>query len=125
MERAAAYMLTFSCRKRAEKNCSVTNTKASFPIRRFAKGAHTGMLFSSVLSVARFLTLPLFSYERAEAFYALNLPVRAHGLEESLNNFVKGEILEGDNAYFCEKCGQKVSHNKISYLVAFTDLLFF
>uniref|UniRef100_A0A914XB29 USP domain-containing protein n=1 Tax=Plectus sambesii TaxID=2011161 RepID=A0A914XB29_9BILA len=46
-------------------------------------------------------------YEREEPFYALNLPLRALGLEESLDQFVTGEILEGENAYLCEKCGQK------------------
>ena len=27
--------------------------------------------------------------------------------QESLSNYVKGEMLEGDNAYFCEKCALK------------------
>ena len=30
-------------------------------------------------------------------------------LQDSLDQFVKGELLEGDNAYYCEKCGEKVS----------------
>ena len=30
-------------------------------------------------------------------------------LEDSLEQFVNGEILEGDNAYFCEKCNERVS----------------
>ena len=30
-------------------------------------------------------------------------------LEDSLEQFVNGEILEGDNAYFCEKCKERVS----------------
>ncbi|XP_070563005.1 ubiquitin carboxyl-terminal hydrolase 24-like isoform X2 [Ptychodera flava] len=46
-------------------------------------------------------------YEREEAFFALNLTVKSHNLESSLEQFVRGEILEGDNAYFCEKCGEK------------------
>jgi len=29
-------------------------------------------------------------------------------LQDSLDQFVKGELLEGSNAYFCEKCGVKV-----------------
>ena len=32
-------------------------------------------------------------------------------LQDSLDQFVKGELLEGDNAYYCEKCGEKVSSN--------------
>lgn len=46
-------------------------------------------------------------YEREEAFIALNLTVKNATLQDSLDQFVKGELLEGDNAYFCEKCGEK------------------
>lgn len=46
-------------------------------------------------------------YEREEPFLALNLTVKAATLEDSLSQFVKGEILEGDNAYLCEKCEKK------------------
>lgn len=46
-------------------------------------------------------------YEREDTFTALNLPVKSHNLLDSLDQFVKGELLEGDNAYFCEKCGEK------------------
>ncbi|XP_064607447.1 ubiquitin carboxyl-terminal hydrolase 24-like isoform X2 [Liolophura sinensis] len=46
-------------------------------------------------------------YEREEAFFALNLTVKNATLQDSLDQFVKGELLEGDNAYFCEKCGEK------------------
>ncbi|CAB4058031.1 USP9_24 [Lepeophtheirus salmonis] len=46
-------------------------------------------------------------YEREQMFTALNLPVTTNNLVESLDQFVKGELLEGDNAYYCEKCGTK------------------
>ncbi|XP_050400806.1 ubiquitin carboxyl-terminal hydrolase 24 isoform X1 [Patella vulgata] len=46
-------------------------------------------------------------YEREEAFIALNLTVKNDTLQDSLDQFVKGELLEGENAYFCEKCGEK------------------
>ncbi|XP_077980970.1 ubiquitin carboxyl-terminal hydrolase 24-like [Glandiceps talaboti] len=46
-------------------------------------------------------------YEREEPFFALNLTVKSQNLESSLEQFVRGEILEGDNAYFCEKCSEK------------------
>ncbi|XP_046339329.2 ubiquitin carboxyl-terminal hydrolase 24-like isoform X2 [Haliotis rufescens] len=46
-------------------------------------------------------------YEREEAFIALNLTVKNATLQDSLDQFVKGELLEGDNAYYCEKCGEK------------------
>ncbi|CAM1321691.1 USP24 (predicted) [Pycnogonum litorale] len=46
-------------------------------------------------------------YEREEPFIALNLTVKTNSLQESLDQFVKGELLEGDNSYFCEKCSEK------------------
>lgn len=39
---------------------------------------------------------------------ALNLPVKSQNLIDSLEQFVKGELLEGHNAYLCEKCHEKV-----------------
>ena len=47
-------------------------------------------------------------YEREEPYFALNLPVKSGSLEDSLRQFVAGEKLEGDNAYLCEKCNEKV-----------------
>ncbi|XP_033116308.1 ubiquitin carboxyl-terminal hydrolase 24-like [Anneissia japonica] len=46
-------------------------------------------------------------YEREEEFFALNLTVKSQNLEASLEQFVRGEMLEGDNAYLCEKCNEK------------------
>ena len=40
---------------------------------------------------------------------ALNLTVKSTNLLESLEQFVRGELLDGDNAYFCEKCQEKRS----------------
>ena len=48
-------------------------------------------------------------YEREQIFLALNLTVKSHNLVDSLEQFVKGELLEGDNAYYCEECGVKVT----------------
>lgn len=40
---------------------------------------------------------------------ALNLGVTScQSLEISLDQFVRGEVLEGSNAYYCEKCEEKV-----------------
>lgn len=48
-------------------------------------------------------------YEREETFMALNLGVTScQSLEISLDQFVRGEVLEGSNAYYCEKCKDKV-----------------
>jgi len=47
-------------------------------------------------------------YEQEEVFFSLNVTVKNATLQDSLDQFVKGELLEGSNAYFCEKCGVKV-----------------
>lgn len=63
--------------------------------------------FSSVNVFTIFLLY--FRYEREEAFMALNLGVTScQSLEISLDQFVRGEVLEGSNAYYCEKCKEKV-----------------
>ncbi|CAF0886485.1 unnamed protein product [Rotaria sordida] len=46
-------------------------------------------------------------YEGEEKFMALNVAVKVDSLNESLNQFVKGEVLDGNNAYFCAKCQEK------------------
>ena len=49
-------------------------------------------------------------YSREEPFTALNIDIRnQQHLFESLDAFVKGDLLEGANAYHCEKCDKKVS----------------
>ncbi|XP_051782099.1 probable ubiquitin carboxyl-terminal hydrolase FAF-X [Erpetoichthys calabaricus] len=48
-------------------------------------------------------------YECEETFTALNMDIRNHqNLLESLEQYVKGDLLEGANAYHCEKCNKKV-----------------
>ncbi len=48
-------------------------------------------------------------YEREEVFLGLNLPIKSGNLEESLSQFVKDELLDGQNSYYCEKCNEKRS----------------
>lgn len=49
-------------------------------------------------------------YQREESFTALNIDIRNHhNLLESLEQYVKGDLLEGANAYHCEKCNKKVN----------------
>ena len=48
-------------------------------------------------------------YEREQTFMALNLTVKSSNLLESLEQFVRGELLDGENAYYCEKCHEKRS----------------
>ena len=48
-----------------------------------------------------------------ESFTTINLQIKSHrNLKESLNSFFEGEILDGDNKYFCEKCKMKVRAEK-------------
>ena len=48
-----------------------------------------------------------------ESFTTINLQVKSHkSLKESLNSFFEGEILDGENKYFCEKCKKKVRAEK-------------
>ncbi|KAL4128968.1 hypothetical protein PRIC2_004980 [Phytophthora ramorum] len=51
--------------------------------------------------------------EREEKFFALSLEVsKKRHLAESLELYVQGESLEGENAYFCEREQRKVSATK-------------
>eukprot|EP00795_Rhopilema_esculentum_P016175 gene16175-7538_t len=48
-------------------------------------------------------------YSRETPFTALNVDVRNHHtLIDSLEQYVKGDLLEGANAYHCERCDKKV-----------------
>ena len=48
-------------------------------------------------------------YSREAPFIALNVDIRNHqNLLDSMEQFVKGDLLEGANAYYCEKCDKKV-----------------
>ncbi|KAM8857951.1 ubiquitin carboxyl-terminal hydrolase 9X isoform 6-T8 [Synchiropus picturatus] len=48
-------------------------------------------------------------YECEESFTALNVDIRNHqNLLDSMEQYVKGDLLEGANAYHCEKCNKKV-----------------
>ena len=48
--------------------------------------------------------------ERVEPFSAITLEVQGlENLHDSLAAYVRGELLEGDNAYLCEECCGKVS----------------
>ena len=42
-------------------------------------------------------------------FFALNVTVKDCTLQDSLDQFVKAELLDADNAFFCEKCNEKVT----------------
>lgn len=63
--------------------------------------------------------------EREEPFMVINLQVKnKHSIKESLDSFVEGEMLEGDNAYFCEKCEKKVNTLKRCCIKRMPNVLF-
>lgn len=50
-----------------------------------------------------------FKSEREESFYTIQLEVKQkRTILESLDLYTEGEVLEGDNKYFCEQANQKV-----------------
>ena len=63
-------------------------------------------------------------YQREESFTALNIDIRNHhNLLESLEQYVKGDLLEGANAYHCEKCNKMVSNNFLLFIVRFIYIM--
>lgn len=51
----------------------------------------------------------MFRYEREEAFTSISVDVRSHNnLLDSMKEYVKGDLLDNDNAYLCEQCDKKV-----------------
>ncbi|CAJ0883074.1 7111_t:CDS:10, partial [Entrophospora sp. SA101] len=53
--------------------------------------------------------------EKEESFFAIQCEVKnKKNVEESLEHDVEGELLDGDNQYFCAKCGKSVDAIKRS-----------
>ena len=62
--------------------------------------------------------------ERIESFFALSIEVKGKkSILESLELFVRGDILEGDNKYFCDSCKLKVNAVKRSCVNSLPDNL--
>lgn len=48
-------------------------------------------------------------YSKEEPFSVISVDIRNHStLLDSLEQYVKGELLEGADAYHCDKCNKKV-----------------
>jgi ubiquitin C-terminal hydrolase len=63
--------------------------------------------------------------ERDEDFFTLSVEVKGkRKLEESLDLFVKGDLLDGDNKYFCDKCNKRVDALKRCCLKSLPNNLF-
>eukprot|EP01117_Protostelium_nocturnum_P020087 TRINITY_DN8887_c0_g2_i3.p1 TRINITY_DN8887_c0_g2~~TRINITY_DN8887_c0_g2_i3.p1 ORF type:complete len:1974 (+),score=754.24 TRINITY_DN8887_c0_g2_i3:584-6505(+) len=64
-------------------------------------------------------------YERDELFYTISLDIKnKRDIREALELYVKGEKLESDNAYFCEKCAQKRNTLKRTCIKTLPNTLF-
>ena len=51
--------------------------------------------------------------EREEKFFTISLETKnKKNISESLDLYVEGELLEGDNKYFCSQCEKKVDAKK-------------
>lgn len=49
------------------------------------------------------------TYERQEPYLSLSISVKnKKSIQEGLSSFIQGDMLEGENAYYCEKCDKKV-----------------
>jgi len=56
-------------------------------------------------------------YSKEEPFSVISVDIRNHSnLTDSLEQYVKGELLEGADAYHCDKCNKKVILDKNSLL---------
>lgn len=59
-------------------------------------------------------------YAKEEPFSVFSVDIRNHSsLNESLEQYVKGELLEGADAYHCDKCDKKVLWIKSLNLINF------
>lgn len=63
--------------------------------------------------------------EREEPFLAISLQVKnKSSIQESLSFYVEGEMLEGDNAYYCEACDKKINTLKRACIKRMPNTLF-
>ena len=48
-------------------------------------------------------------YEREEPYLSIGVQcLNKKSLQEGLETFIQGDMLEGENAYYCEKCDKKI-----------------
>lgn len=67
-----------------------------------------------------------FRYCKEEPFSVVSLDIRNMSrLQESLEAYVRGELLEGADAYYCDKCSKKVCCFFIGYFFFHSDFIDF
>ena len=86
----------------------------TFGLENFLENSFKGKISNEILSQES--DYPYYS-EGEEPFYRITLDIKGHKtLEEALDAYIKGEILEGDNKYYVEEHKTKISIRKSSSL---------
>ena len=86
----------------------------NFGNENFLENSFKGKISNEILSLEK--EYPYYS-QSEEPFYRVTLDIKGHKtLEEALDAYIKGEILDGDNKYFVEKYNRKISIRKSNSL---------
>ena len=86
----------------------------AFNKENFLENSFKGKISNEILSLEK--EYPYYS-QSEEPFFRITLDIKGHkSLEEALDAYVKGEILDGDNKYYVEEHKRKISIRKSSSL---------
>ena len=86
----------------------------SYNKENFLENSFKGKISNEILSLEK--EYPYYS-QSEEPFFRITLDIKGHkSLEEALDAYVKGEILDGDNKYYVEEHKRKISIRKSSSL---------
>ena len=92
---------------------SLEKEAKNFGNENFLENSFKGKISNEILSLEK--EYPYYS-QSEEPFYRITLDIKGHKtLEEALDAYIKGEILDGDNKYFVEKYNRKISIRKSNY----------
>ena len=86
----------------------------AFNKENFLENSFKGKISNEILSLEK--EYPYYS-QSEEPFFRITLDIKGHkSLEEALDAYVKGEILDGDNKYYVDEHKRKISIRKSSSL---------
>ena len=86
----------------------------SYNKENFLENSFKGKISNEILSLEK--EYPYYSHGE-EPFFRITLDIKGHKtLEEALDAYVKGEILDGDNKYYVDEYKRKISIRKSSSL---------
>ena len=90
------------------------NESKKYGNNNFLENSFKGKIANEIVSLEK--EFPYYS-QSDEDFYRVTLDIKGHkSLEEALDAYVKGEILDGENQYYVEKYKKKISIRKSSSL---------